>query len=275
MRGSAEALERFERQTALPMFLLALLSLPILVAPFIWTLSPTVETSLFAIDWFIWAVFAVEYGIRLYLAPDKKAFAKRNIVDVVVVVLPFLRPLRLVRSVRFLRLLRLGRLTVYGARAVDALRDLFKHKRLNYTLLVAIITWIGTAMVVLELERSSPDSNIRTLPDALWWAVTTITTVGYGDRYPTTAPGRAIGACVMIVGIALFGLLAATISSIFVRKDVSQEVDEQFDELVTRLERIETALDRLHRSERIGTSTPLHRNGSEGEVPAAEPDRSQ
>ncbi len=116
---------------------------------------------------------------------------------------------------------------------------------LNYTLLVAIVTWIGTAMIVLELERSNPDSNIKTLPDALWWAVTTITTVGYGDRYPTTAPGRAIGAGVMIVRIALFGLLAATISSMFVRKDMSEESDQQHEELVARLERIEAALAHL------------------------------
>jgi voltage-gated potassium channel len=245
MAGSAEALERFERQTALPMFLLAITSLPILVAPFVWELSSGVETTLFALDWFIWTAFALEYGIRLYLAPEKKAFAKRNLIDLAVILLPFLRPLRVVRSARFLRLLRLGRLTVYGARAVDALRDLFTHRRLNYTLLIAIITSIGAALSVLEFEKAGATPNIKTIPDALWWAVTTVTTVGYGDKNPTTAPGRAIGAGLMILGIALFGLLAASVSALFIRKDASHDVDPKLAELSDRLNRIEQLLTAL------------------------------
>ena len=71
MRGSAEALERFERQTAWPMLVLALAIVPLLVIPLVVELPPNTESAFFALDWIIWAAFAVEYGIRLYLAPEK------------------------------------------------------------------------------------------------------------------------------------------------------------------------------------------------------------
>ena len=249
MAGSAEALERFQRQTAVPMLILALASLPIIVVPLLLDLSPTADSTLFALDWFIWATFALEYGIRLYLAPKKGEFMRGNVVDLMVVVLPFLRPFRVLASARLLRIGRLARATVYVARAVDALRDVVDRHRFNYTVLIACIATIGAAFMVWEFEKDSATANIHTVPDALWWALTTITTVGYGDRFPTSAAGRAIGAMLMILGIALFGLLAASISAMFVRKDVASDVDPQLDEMNQRLERIEAALLDLHRSD--------------------------
>ena len=71
MAGSQEALDRFERQTAWPMMALALAIIPLLVVPLLVDLSPGVETTFYALDWFIWAAFVLEYGIRLYLAPNK------------------------------------------------------------------------------------------------------------------------------------------------------------------------------------------------------------
>ena len=225
MAGSAEALERFQRQTAVPMFILALASLPLIVVPLLLDLSPAANTTVYAIDWFIWAAFALEYLIRLYLAPEKRIFMRHNIVDLLVVILPFLRPLRVARSARVLRILRLGRAAVFVARAVDALRDVLDRHRFNYTLLVAASATVAAAFMVFEFERGAADANITSVPDALWWALTTVTTVGYGDRFPTTAGGRAIGAILMVLGIALFGLLAASVSAIFIRKDVANDVD--------------------------------------------------
>jgi voltage-gated potassium channel len=256
MAGSADALERFQRQTAVPMLILAVASLPLIVVPFLLDLSPTANSTLFAIDWFIWAAFALEYGVRLYLAPEKWIFIKANVIDVIVVALPFLRPLRVVRSAKVLRVLRLGRATAIVARAVDALRDVLARHRFNYTLLVAMIATIGGAFMVLELERSAPGANILTLPDALWWAITTVTTVGYGDKFPTTGAGRAIAAVLMVLGIALFGFIAASVSAMFVRKDVSKDVNPQFDEINARLERIELAI------ERLGHQAPAHASPS-------------
>ena len=94
MAGSAEALDRFERQTAWPMLVLSLAIIPLLVIPLVANLSPSTESTIYTLDWVLWALFAAEYAIRLYLAPAKGRFMRTNVIDLVVVVLPFLRPLR-------------------------------------------------------------------------------------------------------------------------------------------------------------------------------------
>src|SRR5687768_17360875 len=106
MAGSQEALDRFERQTAWPMMVLALSIIPLLVLPLIFDLPSGVEDTFFALDWFIWVAFVLEYGIRLYLAPSKRHFVSHNVIDLLFVLIPFLRPLRIVRSARAFSLLR-------------------------------------------------------------------------------------------------------------------------------------------------------------------------
>ena len=214
----------------------------LLLAPIILDLSPGVETSIFALDWFIWAAFALEYGIRFFLAPRKWDFARSNLIDLLVVVLPFLRPLRLARTARLLRLVGLVRTGVMLARGGKALRVVLTKHRLNYALLIGGVSLVVGSLLVWELERGSPDANIATVPDALWWGITTITTVGYGDRFPTTASGRAVGAILMILGIAFFGLVAASLSSFMVGRDRATETDPQLTEIAERLSRIEEAL---------------------------------
>jgi voltage-gated potassium channel len=246
--GPQEALDRFERQTAWPMLVLSLAILPLLIIPLVADLSPTAETTVFAIDWIIWAAFALEYGIRLYLAPDKRDFARHNIIDLVVVLVPFLRPLRVVRSARALRLLRAARGGVFLLRGIDAVQDVLRRHKLHYTLLIALVVVVTSALLVEEFERSLPDSNIKSLPDALWWAVTTITTVGYGDRYPVSAAGRGIAVVLMLIGVGIFGLLAASLASFFIERDLKPEErkegesDTQLAEIAARLERIERLL---------------------------------
>ena len=132
----AAALERFERQTSLPMLVFSLAIVPLLIIPLVWELSSAAETTVVALDWMIWGLFLVEYGVRLYLAPRKGAFIRNNKIDLVVILLPFLRPLRVVRSARALRLLRAARATTFLARALDAGRDVLTRHKLHYTLLV-------------------------------------------------------------------------------------------------------------------------------------------
>ncbi len=86
---------------------------------------------------------------------------------------------------------------------------------------------------------------MKPIPDTLWWAVTTVTTVGYGDRFPVTAIGRAVGAVVMVIGIGLFGLLAASLASFMIEKDIEKKLDPQMVQIDERLSRIETLLGNL------------------------------
>jgi len=250
MPGSAEALKRFERQTAWPMLVLSLAIVPLLVLPLVVNLSASTESVFFALDWIIWAAFAVEYGVRLYLAPAKWSFVRGNVIDLVVVVVPFLRPLRIARSTRMLRLLRAGRVGVFLLRGIDAIRDVLTRHKLHYTLLVATFVTVGAGVLVAEIERGAADPSITSIPDGIWWAATTVTTVGYGDMYPTTAAGRGVAVVLMLVGVGLFGLLAGSLASFLIERGRSAEVrpdDIGLEDIAARLERIEHRLEALDR----------------------------
>ena len=240
----AEALERFESQTAIPMLVLALLTIPLLVAPLMFELSETMLATFIALGWFIWAAFAVEYAVRLFLSPNRGKFIRSNLIDLVVIVLPFLRPLRVLQSARALRVLRAARAAAFVLRGLDAARDVLTRHKLHYALLVGGLSVVAAALMVDAFERGVEGSNIQGLPDALWWALVTVTTVGYGDRFPVTAGGRGVGVVLMIMGIGLFGLLAGSLASFFIQQEET-EPDPQLNDIQERLERIERSLQTL------------------------------
>ena len=148
-----------------------------------------------------WALFALDYAVRLALAPDRRVFVRRNIVGLVVIALPLLRPLRL------LRLLSL--LNVLNRYAGDSLRGRIAVYVTGSTVMVLFVS----ALAALEAERADPAGNISTFGDALWWAVTTVTTVGYGDHYPVTTTGRLVAVGLMLAGIALLGIVTASLAT--------------------------------------------------------------
>jgi voltage-gated potassium channel len=239
------ALRKFEERTALLMIVLSLAIIPLLVIPLVWDLSSGVESTLFSLDWLLWGAFVVEYGIRLFLAPRKWTFVKGNKIDLLVIVLPFLRPLRVVRSARALRVLRAGRAVAFLGRGFDAAGDILTRHKLHYALAVTAVAVLGAGPLVESFERGAPNANIQSIPDGLWWAITTVTTVGYGDRFPTTAAGRGVGVALMIFGIAIFGFLAGSLASFFVERHEELEVDPRLAELNERLERMEIVLNDL------------------------------
>lgn len=100
-------------------------------------------------------MFSAEYLIRLYLAPEKRGFIRRNLVDLAVVLIPFLRPLRVARSTRMLRLLRLAALSAFLGRALKAAQAVLRRAKLGYTLLVVDAVTVGAGLLVSELERGA------------------------------------------------------------------------------------------------------------------------
>ena len=109
-----------------------------------------------------------------------------------------------------------------------------------------------------EAERNSPDANIKTFGDGLWWAATTVTTVGYGDRFPTTPLGRLIAVVLMLVGIALLGVITATIATWFVGRlqVVEEEVAEVKETTTRRLTRFSPNFARSGNGSTMGSPGP-------------------
>jgi voltage-gated potassium channel len=93
--------------------------------------------------------------------------------------------------------------------------------------ILAFVTIVFSAIGILQVEKDAPGANINNAEDALWWAYVTITTVGYGDRFPVTSEGRIIAAVLMTVGVGLFGTFTAYVASWFVAKKVEEDEEEK------------------------------------------------
>lgn len=238
-------LERWEVRTATPLLVAAVLFVFVLSYPVIEPNPTTLEQrAVTTLNVAIWLLFAVDYVVRLRLATDRARFVRRHIPDLLVVLLPALRPLRL------LRLLSVARLI-----AARSKRLLLGNVLRLVAGAAALLVYVA-AVGVLNYERPAKDANITTFGDALWWACTTITTVGYGDRFPVTAQGRLIAVALMIVGIALLGILTAGIAAWFVQAtsrdaeleaEIEQDTQEELAVLVEirdRLNAIEAQLRR-------------------------------
>jgi len=229
---SQDAYDRFSAVVELPLAILALLWLPILVLPLVASLPAGIAYTFNVIDYLVWVVFVVEYLIRLYLAPSRRRFFTRHLVDLAVVALPVLRPLR---ALRLLRLLNLARAGVVLANALKRAREILTHRGLHYVLLAVLGIVLVCSAAELGFEQHARDSTIHNFGDALWWATVTVTTVGYGDKYPASPGGRGVAVVLMLVGIGLIGVLTATVASYFVEEKAGQEKAE----LNQRLDRID------------------------------------
>jgi voltage-gated potassium channel len=149
----------------------------------------------------VWVAFGVDYAARLALAEARWRFVRSHLLDLATLVLPMLRPLRLLRLVTLLTVL--GRT---GARGLRGRVALFAS---GGTVLLVVCGGLAIA----DAERGAPGATITDLGDGLWWAVATMTTVGYGDVYPVTDMGRVVAVCLMAAGIALLGVVTAMLAS--------------------------------------------------------------
>jgi len=194
---------------------LTFLALAFLVA-FSWPAfdpSPSANTFTYLniVQWISWLAFAGDLAWGFVKSLDKKKFVLSHPLEIIAVALPMLRPLRLLRLISF------GSLV---------LEKVSIGKSVGITIKVILTTlFFGyiAAIQITIVERLSPSGNIKNFGDGLWWAFTTITTVGYGDRYPTTTEGRVLAVCLMVLGISLLGVISATIAAWFVRLMQNEE----------------------------------------------------
>lgn len=216
-----ERRERWEARTEVPLMVAAVLFLAAFAWPIIDTgIRPGWASACVGVTYLTWLAFAGDYLVRVVLSRDRWRFVRRHPFDLVVVALPFLRPLVLLRV--------FAMLGVLNRRAGSRL-----HGRVGiYVVGAAALIMFLCSLLVLEAERGRPGAVITSFPDALWWAATTVTTVGYGDEYPTSGSGRAVAAVLMFCGIALIGSITASVASWLV--DQVKEEDAAADAVTQR-----------------------------------------
>jgi voltage-gated potassium channel len=223
-----QAAERLDRLLALPMLVLTLAFLVVMVLPVVVPgLPPEARQALNAADMGIWAAFLAEYLARLVVAPRRLSFILHNPFDLLLVLIPVLRPLGLLRSVRLIRAARLARVGAAVGLAVRESRLRLASRAALLAAGAASILVATAAVMVLDAERAAPKANITGFGDSLWWAASTVTSVGYGDHYPVTAAGRAIAVVLMIAGVAIFGVVAASAAAWFISADRDQAAAPQ------------------------------------------------
>lgn len=204
--------------------LILALSIYVLVALLVDTLFqlPSEISRLLNIaDNIICGVFLFDFSVRLYKAKSKLNFMKWGWIDLLssIPTLDFMRAGRMLRLIRLLRILRAFRSTKH------LVQYIFKRRTqgaLTAAAIIAVLMIIFSSIAILQVEVDS-NSNIKSAEDAIWWAYVTITTVGYGDKFPVTTEGRIIASLLMTVGVGLFGTFTAYLASWFVGENKKEE----------------------------------------------------
>ncbi len=199
--------------------IILVLSLYVLISLIVTTffvLSDEVTVLLNYVDNLICIIFLVDFAIRFKKANNKLVFMKWGWIDLISSI-PYIDFLRAGRALRLIRLIRVFR-------AFKATKLIFEHinrnkkqSALTSVALISFLMIIFSSIAILQFEKDI-NSNIKTAEDAIWWSYVTITTVGYGDKFPITTEGRIIGAVLMTMGVGIFGTFTALVSSWFIEK---------------------------------------------------------
>jgi voltage-gated potassium channel len=215
-------LDQFSSRIDPIMVVLAIIWLPILIVPFVTSLHGSTALAFNVADYAVWAAFVFEYVVKLSLAVNKRRFVTHHLLDLAMVAVPILRPLRLAR---IFRIVRFGRVLVVLGGTLKRARAVLAHHGLQYVLLAVATIVFAAAGLEMHFESHSVGSGaIHSFGDALWWAIVTVTTVGYGDKIPMTGAGKWVATVLMFTGIGLVGFLTATVASFFVQEQHASEL---------------------------------------------------
>jgi voltage-gated potassium channel len=187
----------------------------------IFVLPPETSKLLKFIDNVICLLFFVDFTVRFYKAENKLKFMRWGWIDLIssIPMINYFRAGRLLRLIRLFRIVRAFR----SSRML--LHHIFKNKAkgtFTTVSIFAVMLIIFSSIAILQVENTK-EGNIKTAEDALWWAYVTITTVGYGDKFPVTTEGRIIAVVLMTAGVGLFGTFTAYASSLFVEEREKNE----------------------------------------------------
>lgn len=195
---------RWEDRTRVPLIIVGVLFLATYsVYVLLPDLPPTVQSLLLLEMAIVWVVFAVDYIVRLAMTPrgGRWLFVRSNLIDLLSVVVPIFRGIRVINLLQNIRF--------FHVRSGTAVRV----EVVSYALAYAVFFVFFIALATLSVERDAPDATITSFGDAIWWAIVTLATVGYGDTYPVTVAGRVYAVMLMIGGVAIVGTASALVIS--------------------------------------------------------------
>jgi voltage-gated potassium channel len=204
-------LQRWERHAEWPLAVAAVLFLVLFSRQVLAQPHGREAHIVWAVDWAIWGLFVVDYVVRLCLAGNRWHWFLRHLLDFAIVSLPLLRPLRLLRLLVLIEVLQ------------KAIGDAFRGRIVVYTVSGVALLIYTSSLAVFDKERYLHGATINSFGKALWWSITTVTTVGYGDVYPVTNTGRVIAVLLMIGGISLVGVVTAALASWIIERVAEEE----------------------------------------------------
>ena len=222
---------------------LSLLSLIVLATPYF---DSTAQQIALALDLILSLLFMLDFFYTLLNSSNKKEYLKWGWLDFLgsLPYLPFFRILRIFRAIRSLRVLQQNSMREIG----QAIKNRPERTTFFSVLLFSIVLVTLSSYAIFYTERYSPDNNIQTASDALWWAIVTVTTVGYGDKFPTTSGGRIVAIALMLTGIGIFSAMTSYLSTIYINRGKrrrEKQSEEQNEAILERLSSIENQLNDL------------------------------
>lgn len=220
----------------LVMFTFAILVGVLLYYEYFVTLSIEQKLIVKKLDLIILSVFIFDYLFRFIKADSKKTFMKQNIIDLISII-PFdmlFRTIRLLRLLRVLRIIRIVKSVIVMNKNIKIILEILRTNDLFKIFQVTLLLILLSALGIFLVEK-----KINNIGDALWWAIVTATTVGYGDFSPSTFLGRCIAAVLMIAGIGTIGMLTGSIATFFLkRNNVNDDLKEIIISKINNLEEL-------------------------------------
>jgi voltage-gated potassium channel len=208
------AVHVWERWSTIPLAVLALVYLGLYSVEVLGSFTSVILFDFVTVSDIIWGIFIVDFVGRFVLTADKIKFLKLNAIELASLVLPFFRAFRMFRVV-----IALGFLSRVG-------KSLAARINIYVGLILPLLIYV-CSLGVYEAEHLAPGANIKQFGDAVWWAVVTLATVGYGDYYPVTLEGRLIAVLLMISGLVFVSVIAVSVASSFLSRFESDLADKR------------------------------------------------